>query len=116
MALFKFKIWDRKFLEVIEDGELIKIQHPKETGWYKKTCVIETDQIRITSWQEVDLYSNEVEFRVCVQVFLTDEDYVFAAYSLDAWEKLYTEKYLPLIPPTLQDIVKNLEGEGEPPA
>jgi hypothetical protein len=111
MALFKFTIWDRKFIEVFEDGQLIQIQHPKKAGWYKKTCAIETDQLRITSWQETELYANEVEFKNCVQVFLTDEDYVFAAYSLEAWEKLYKEVYLPLIPKDLNDIIDDLKGE-----
>lgn len=113
MSLFEFKIWDKKKLDVInDDGELVQVPHPKETGWVKRAFDLETDQLRITSFQEYELYGDdEISFRNCVQVFLSDDDYVYAAYTIAAWKKLYTDTYLPLIPPSLSDIVDDLKGE-----
>lgn len=114
MSLFSFKIWDKKSMHIFEDGELVQVEHPTDTDWHKRTCVLETDQLRITSWQETEIFAGESKSKTCAQVFLTDGDYVYAAYTLQAWEKLYTDEYLPKVPKSLSDIVEDLKGSEDP--
>jgi hypothetical protein len=113
MALFPFKIWDKRRMTTFNDeGDMVMTPHP-DTSWIKRTMEIETDQLRITSFQEDEIYADEHKSKACVQVYLSDEDSVFAAYSLESWEKLYQEKYLPLIPKNLSDIIDDLQdGPG----
>lgn len=96
-------------MTIFEDGDMIQVPHP-DTDWIKRTFVIETDQLRISSFQEDEIFANENKSKNCVTVYLSDEDDVFAAYSLEAWTKLYTETYLPMIPKDLNDIIGDLEG------
>lgn len=95
--LFAFKIWDKKWMDIVEEGELIQIPHPNDTDWVKRDFIIDTDQLRITSFQEYDLYADEIKNKKCVQVYFTDEDHVLAAYTLEGWLKLYESKYVPIV-------------------
>lgn len=111
--LFEFEIWSKRTMDTIDDdGELIQIQHPSDSAWYKRKFDIETDEVRITCFQEHEIFDNELKSKKCVQVFLSDEEYVYAAYSLDKWKALYSEHIKQIVENELvKKIVEDLKEE-----
>lgn len=107
---FNLKIWDKHYIQDFQDGEWVEIPHPTDDEWHKFTFGFDTDQIRIVGAKEHVIFSSDFTPQRCVKIYLSDEDHVIGRYSYEGFDKLYTEKYLPLIPKTLSDIVEDLEG------
>lgn len=107
--LWTFKIWDKRRIRVFEDGEWIQVPHPTDTAWIKKDCDIELNEIRIVSFQEDEIFADEVKSKKCTQVFLSDGDDVLAAYPMDKFRELYKNEYLKAVLATI--VINNQGGE-----
>jgi hypothetical protein len=109
MPLFKIKLWDKHEIQTFNEEGKNVMPHPEDDVWHKFIFFLETDRIRIDYFKEYVLFDSNMDLQPCVKIYLNDNTTLLGRYSYTAFEKYYNEVYLPLIPPTLSDIVENLK-------
>jgi hypothetical protein len=95
---------------------LVYDQHDgrEEDGWVKFTYGFDLSKRQITDWMTTVLFDNDNNPIPCVQIFFTNDEFVYGRYSWDAFLKLYNGEYAE----ALRDYIvaqKILNGEIDQP-
>lgn len=112
MLPFRFKVFK---MHEKEDGP------DEQDGWLKFDFVLEVTETQIVAFEEHVLFDAQNNPCKCVRVFFSDEDEVFACYSLNKFLELYNKEYDPLYKQYLKlkflqhGIVFDPDPQPEPP-